>query len=178
MLAFTLLVFPIVNADVMTPTVSHVYFEQNNQAYTGHIEFTVKGYGYSYSPGPPLEKEQGTYTPEDVFSFTGVYNNYGDQIYESYYKNYRHIDYYELEGKDEDGKTFVIKNMQEIPTNCKWLDEIDEPQNYDPERMIQQVCELRFNLDNAQWDENIVSEPTGFWAKISCFFKMLFGKSC
>ena len=111
MLMFALLVFPMASADVIIPTKTNVYFEQNGQEYNEYIEFTVNGYGYDYSPGPHVEKEPGTYTPEVVFSFSAIYNNYGDKIYEPYYMNYRHIDYYELEGKNSKGETFVIKNI-------------------------------------------------------------------
>jgi hypothetical protein len=118
LLVVGLMIFPLVSADVIIPTVTKVYFEQNGQAYNGKIDFTVKGYGYSYPVGPPVEKQEGTYTPKVVFSFSSTYNNYGDKIYENYYMNYRHIDYFELEGKTADGKTFVIKNIDSIPTNC------------------------------------------------------------
>lgn len=118
MLVLSLFIFPMISADVITPTKTNVYFEKNGQSYNKSIEFTVKGYGYSYPIGPPVEKEPGTYTPEVVYSFSATYNNYGDEIDENYYQNYIHIDYYELEGKTADGKTFVIKDIESIPTNC------------------------------------------------------------
>ena len=95
-------------ADVLISTITNVYFEQNGQPYDGKIEFTVTGYGYSTGiPGSPDyvgEKKPGTYTPENVFSFSAVYTKYGDKIYENYYANYRHIDYYELEGKTSEDR--------------------------------------------------------------------------
>ncbi|MFH1403795.1 MAG: hypothetical protein ABIH11_05975 [Candidatus Altiarchaeota archaeon] len=224
MLMLALLVFPGVSADVITPTVTNVYFEQGGQAYNGDIEFTVRGYGYSYSVGPRVEREPGTYTPEVVFSFTGTYSGYGDRIYETYYRNYRRIDYYELEGKTADGKTFVIKDIENIPTNCsnsqqydisdgegyykqteeynqcmreeshshnlckQYLQEMDEADfiKDDNGYPVDRVCELRFDLDTARWDGQVVPEPTpgptpgpkGFWGRISCFFKRMFGGSC
>jgi hypothetical protein len=189
MFMFTLLILPIISADIIITTVTNVYFDQNGQAYNGNIEFTVKGYGYRYSV-PHVEKEQGTYTPEVVFSFSAAYNNYGDKIYENYYRNYVHIDYYELEGKTPDGKTFVIKGISKIPTDCNQLDKIDESQTDEQGHPIEQVCELRFNLDDANWNGGDVpepqpeptpkpiSEPLGFWSKIGCFFKRLFGGNC
>jgi len=167
MLMFALLVFPMASADVIIPTKTNVYFEQNGQAYNGNIEFTVKGYGYATGmPGDPdfnPDREPGTYAPEVVYSFSATYNNYGDEINENYYRNYVNIDYYELEGKTADGKTFIIKNIESIPTTCD--------DNYE-----ERNCELRFNLDNATWSE--APEPQGFWSKIGCFFKRLFGGSC
>jgi len=47
---------------------------------------------------------------------------------------------------------------------------------YDSEDYYEQECELRFNLDDATWSETL--EPQGFWNKIGCFFKRLFGGSC
>ncbi len=175
-LMFALLVFPMVNADVVFPTVTNVYFEQDGQAYNESIEFTVNGYGYSYPVGPPVEKKQGTYTPEVVFSFSALYNNYGEKIYENYYMNYDHIDYYEVEGKTSDGETFLIKNLEDIPLECTWLEEIDESQTDDRGDPIMQTCELRFNLDDADWNFTPpVPEPQGFWNKILYFFKSIFG---
>ncbi|MGM5483551.1 MAG: hypothetical protein ACQER9_01390 [Nanobdellota archaeon] len=182
MLMFALLVFPTAIADTIFPTVTNVYFEKNGQAYNENIEFTVKGYGYSYPIGPPVEKEQGTYTPEVVYSFSANYNNYGDKIYENYYRNYVHIDYYKLEGKTSDGKNFIITNISEIPTKCNWLDEINDSRTNEKGRPIEKVCELRFNLDNAEWKKEDIPDPTpetrGFWSKIGCFFKTLFNGSC
>ncbi len=124
-LILALTVIPLVNADVIIPTVTKVYFEQNSKPYINNIEFTVKGYGYSYPPGPSIEKVLGNYAPEVVFSFTSRYNDYGDKIYENYYSNYRHIDYYELEGKTWEGKNFIIGNMEKIPINCYNIREKD-----------------------------------------------------
>ena len=126
-LIFLLIVFPVVNADIIFPTVTEVYFEQEGQPYDGKIEFAVYGYGYSTGiPGSSdfvFNKTPGTYTPEVVFGFSAVYNNYGDKIYENYYRNYRQIDYYELEGKTEDGRTFIIRNIDKIPTKDEDLDQ-------------------------------------------------------
>lgn len=214
-LIFGMLVLPMVSADIIMPTLTKVYFEQSGQQYNGKIDFTIKGYGYSYPVGPLIEKKQGTYTPEVVFSFSATDNNYGDKIYENYYRNYRHIDYYEVEGKTADGKRFIIKNISSIPTNCYPTDiEIDGKYYSDPTNclnkphsefpsdvspgeycknilvetpketndggdVIEQLCELRFNLNNADWNFNpSTPEPNGFWNKIICFFKGLVGKKC
>ena len=223
LMMMVMFIVPFVNADIIIPTVTNVYFEQNGQAYNGNIEFTVKGYGYTTGmPGNPdfnPDKEPGTYTPEVVFSFTATYDNYGDKIYENYYRNYRHIDYYELEGKTSNGKTFIIKNIKKVPNNCYEFIEKDgiyysditnclrKPYSEFPDDispfdyckdtfvkvekeidekgdLIENICELKFDLDNAKWDGQNVPEPKpelepkGFWNKVSCFFKRLFDGSC
>ncbi len=174
------MIFPLasvlVSADIIIPTITKVYFEQNGQPYNDKIDFTVKGYGYSWPVGPGIEKKPGTYTPEEVFSFSSTYNSYGNKIYENYYMNYRHIDYFEVEGKTFDGKTFVIKNIDLIPTNCSDIN----PTNEKDERghTIERTCEIRLNLDNAIWNNAPESASKGFWQSIFCFFKKLFGGTC
>ena len=119
MMAF--LILPVVSADVIMPTLTKVYFEENGQPYNEELEFTVKGYGYR--TGMPGDSEfnanraPGTYTPEVVYTFNGKYEKYGDEIYQNYYRNYVHIDYYEVEIETENGETFVIENLESIPTN-------------------------------------------------------------
>ncbi len=255
-----LMIFTLVSADVITPTITKVYFEQNGQHYDGKIDFTVKGYGYATGmPGDPNfnpNRAQGTYTPEVVFSFSATYNGYGSEIHENYYRNYVHIDYYELDGKTSDGKTFIIKNIESIPTSCvdvnpeeneeyqtcmanlvkpNFVDASTQPVGttredymgriwtkgsdgwtspdapgtvwedimwdetdkdvyayneakktceeildnlYDSEDYYEQKCELRFNLDDADWNYPPKQVRKGFWESISCFFKKLFDKSC
>ena len=114
-----MLVLPYVYADVPTVTVTNVYFEKDSQPYNKTVDFTVNGYGYTQYPGEFAEKEPGTYTPESVFSFSATVNEYGGRVYETYYMNYRHIDYFELEGSSANGK-FIIKNISAdaIPGNC------------------------------------------------------------
>lgn len=279
-----MLLLSFVSADVIMPTVTYVYFEQNGHPYNEKIEFTVKCYGYgtgmpgdaNYNPN----KEPGTYTPEEVFSFSASYSKYGTRIYENYYTIYRHIDYCNLEGKTK-GKKFVIENYADYPVKeCKigfqyqkahgdiqgtnyyrkterytaciqeienytatygfaseelagatredWNGEVWAKQensmwsnpNYpetqrgnilvdmypggtayakymrdekicdrhlvevpeselekDPDgNILEQKCELRFNLDEAEWGS--LPEPKSFWEAIACFFKKLFGRSC
>lgn len=160
-------IIPFVNADIITPTTTTLYFEQNGIQYNDEIEFTVKGYGYNYSVGPPVEKEWGTYTPKVVYQFTETYQNYGSKIYENYYTNYRHIDYYKIEGKTKDGRTFTIDNIKEIPTTCEIIGSYEEFN-----------CELSINLDDAVWNDSPNHEPTreNFWQRISSFLKRLFRK--
>lgn len=178
MLGILLLQF--VSADVIMPTVTKVYFEKDGKPYNGKIDFTVKGYGYSYPVGPPIERKPGTYTPKSVFEFSATYNNYGDKIYENYYMNYRQIDYFELEGKMTNGETFIIKNISLIPTSCGYTTPESEVIKDEDGRIVDRICEIRLDISNT----NVIPapEPTpikkGFWQSIGCFFKGIFGKKC
>lgn len=137
---FFILIFSLVTADIVIPTTTKIYFEKNGKPYNGKIEFTIRGYGYNYPVGPPVKKEPGTYIPYEVYSFSETYDYYGDTVFENYYGNYTHIDYYEIEGKTEDGKTFIIKNLKELPQKCTG-----------PTAETGQLCELRVNLDEAEF---------------------------
>jgi hypothetical protein len=125
-------ILPVVSADLITPTVTNVYFEKNGQPYNSSVTFTVKGYGYNIgipgSPGYAGEKLPGTYTPEVVFSFSATSNNYGDAIHENYYMNYIHIDYFEVEGKISNSQSFKIKNLKDFLSNCSAVNPEDDPQ--------------------------------------------------
>jgi len=147
-----LLIFPLVSADVIFPTVTNVYFEQGGQEYNGKIDFTVKGYGYSIgmpgSPGFDPDKESGTYTPEVVFSFTATYSNYGDKIYKDYYRNYANIDYYELEGETSDGRIFIIRNIESIPTSCSEGDNYDIMINSKYYRETEEYNQCIYDIEN------------------------------
>ena len=44
--------------------------------------------------------------------------------------------------------------------------------------LYERNCELRFNLNNATWNQTSKHLHQGIWSKIGCFFKILFGKSC
>jgi len=113
----SLVIFPLVSADVLFPTMTNVYFEKNGIPYNNSVTFTIDCYGYSWEPGPGIQKEPGTYTPEKVFSFGATIKNYGDPIYEDYYMNYRHIDYCTLEGETREGK-FSAGKFDSLPINC------------------------------------------------------------
>ena len=165
-LLFALLSFQLVSADIITPTTTEVYFTYDGNSYEKSLDFSVKGYGYSYSPGiDPGEPDN--YTPEVVYSFSAEYDGYGDTISEDYYRNYRHIEYYTLEGETSDGKTFTMKNISEIPTSC------------DGNSISERECEWHVDLSNANWNggEPEVSS-TGLFRRVKCFFTRLFGGLC
>lgn len=156
----------LVSADISIPTKTNVYFEKSGQPYNGQVDFEVKCYGYHMGM-PPLEKEAGTYTPEEVFKFSATYNKYGDVIDEVFYMNYKHIDYCDLEGKTN-GENFTIKNYSTSPVNF--------------EKCTERVwgnrkCELRFDIPRSNLDKP-TPQNKGFWESFGCFFKKIFGKTC
>ena len=119
--------FNLVNADVLRPTVTNVYFEKEGKPYNKPVSFTINCYGYSWPPGPGIEKKPGTYTPKKVFSFSATCPKYGCKIYENYYLNYRHIDYCDIEGQ-ADGKQFKIEKYSTtlIFSNCSKIESLIE----------------------------------------------------
>lgn len=125
-------------ADILIPTVTKVYFEKGNQPYRYPVDFTVTCYGYRWRPGPIMEKKEGTYTPENVFSFSAKCPDYGCEIYENYYLNYRKIDYCNVEGKAE-GKDFKIEKYANSP--------IDFSACKNPgQGKFERACTLKFSL--------------------------------
>lgn len=121
MLIFGLMIFPLISADIIIPTVTKIYFEQDEQPYNGKIDFQILGYGYyTGMPGDPdyvEKKKPGTYTPSIISRYSFSYKNYGDKFYENYYGNYLVIDYYEVQGTLEDGSKFIIENLSSF-LNC------------------------------------------------------------
>jgi len=109
-----LILISFVSADIVTPTVTNMYFEKNGVAVNENVDFSIKCYGYSYPPGPDPEKASGSYTPEEVFGFSATCPEYGCKVYENYYLNYRHIDYCSLEA-EVDGESFVIEDFGDSP---------------------------------------------------------------
>ena len=141
-LIFGLFFSPFAEADIINPTVTKVYFEKNGEPYEEEVKFTVKGYGYAMDePGDISSYDPGDYVPEVVYSFSAKINSYGAQIYEDYYMNYRHIDYFELEGESSVGGKFQIKDIKALPKTCHSLDQYDNVNN-----------EGYFKVDENYWD--------------------------
>lgn len=167
------LIFPLVNADTIFPTTTKIYINQSGQPYNKPISYTVKK--YSYETGLPRNIEYNTnhvpetYKPEVVYQFSADYKKYGQEIDETYYRNYLHMDYYEIEDQTADGKNFTIKNIKNIPTFC-----VDASNKT---RLMRDYT-LNFSLDNAKWNnQNNIPTQKNFWAKIKCFFSGIFGKT-
>lgn len=112
------------SADKIIPTSTTVFFEKNGMPYNEPVKFTVHCYGYivdatdpnykNYWRGTYERKEPGTYNTTEVFSYSATVPGYGAKIYETFYLNYRIIDYCTLEG-ETNGIKFVIENVSESP---------------------------------------------------------------
>lgn len=117
-----------VNADVLIPTNTHVFFEKDGQPYNQSVQYTVSCYGYRWSPGSgPVSS--GTTSPdkepEVVFSYSATCPEYGCTIYETYYLNYRQITWCDLEGVTREG-TFTLRNFSDTPMpDCTYPRQVD-----------------------------------------------------
>ena len=164
LLLIGMFVLPMARADIAIDTTTKVYFEKDGKPYEGPVDFTVRGYGYSWAPGKFVEKEQGSYTPEEVFSFSASVQGYGQEINEGYYMNYRHIDYYDMEGQTSDGTFKIEKYATEFPAKCT------------EQEGLKRNCELKIDLTGKT--KPFAEPKPGFWKSILCFFKKLLGRSC
>lgn len=198
-LAAVLLAFA-VRADVFTPTITKVYFEKDGQPYENPVKFIVKCYGYTYAPGSDPGLKQNEYEPEIVFSYSAICPGYGCEISESYYLNYYHTDYCDLEGETE-GKKFVLEKYAQtpLPENCFYPEEKKEDERGN---IFIRECEQRFAIPadlaegtiepapEPQPQPELQSQPApqstpelkpakqSFFKRIFCFFKRLFGGFC
>lgn len=114
--SFALLVAPL-DADLMLPTVTHVYFEKDGGPYHGSAEYTVTCYGYRYHFGDPpaeINRAPGTYQPGSVFSYSATYPGYGGTIYEPYYTKYTHIDWCDID-VTAGGSRYTVQNFSASP---------------------------------------------------------------
>jgi hypothetical protein len=110
-----------VQADMISPAITHVYFEKDGVPYNGSVQYAVNCYGYTFSY-PPVLKTPGSYQPELVYHYSAGCREYGCSIYEPYYLTYTHIDWCDLEGT-ADGSAFVIRNFSSLPyTRCNPID--------------------------------------------------------
>jgi hypothetical protein len=105
-------------ADLVFPTTTYVYFTRDGEPHDKPVDFTINCYGYwTYDKWRRIvDIPPGTYTPELVFSFSATCPEYGCEIYEPYYLNYRHIDYCDCVGETE-GEAFVISNYGSSPVD-------------------------------------------------------------
>ena len=167
----------ITKADMAIPTTTTVYFEKDGKPFSEPVDFTVNCYGYNTGI-PPVEKQPGNYTPENVYSFSASCPKYGCEIKENYYLNYRHIDYCNLSGK-AGGQDFKIEKYGTSPvifSDCS-------------NEGLARKCTLKFEIPTTvksaePLKRDVVSQPPkeSFWKvffhSIDCFFKGLFGVSC
>jgi hypothetical protein len=160
-------------ADIAIPTITNVYFEKEGKPHNKPVRFTVNCYGYTWFPGNSVEMEPGTYTPEKVFSFSADCPQYGCEIYENYYLNYRHIDYCDLEGETE-GEQFVISNYAASPVNsCE--EAYDRPE-------FMRKCELKFDIPSSPSDipssSGVSDNGKDDETSSGCFITTLLHKIC
>ena len=106
------------SADIVVPTVTTVFFERGGRPVHQPVEFKVRCFGYSMTPGDwsTFDQPPGSYTPVEVFSFTARCPDYGCEIHEPFYLNYEHIDWCDLEGKVA-GKPFQVKRYAKSPVD-------------------------------------------------------------
>lgn len=152
MLLFAMMAFvPLANADVTTPAITTVYIENDGVPVDDALEYSVKCFGYRWSPGPEIVKAPGTYSPVEVYSYTASCSGYGCEIQEPYYLNYRHVDYCNAY-VTMNSNTYLVERYGENPvefskcTNQNFLDRTRR-------------CELKLDLSNAEVNPDSILEP-------------------
>lgn len=113
---------PAVFADIAIPTTTTVHFEMDNEPFESPVDYEVNCYGYNYDPseGEVPPEDYDPENPELVYSYSASCPEYGCEIDEGYYLNYRHIDYCDLEGETGES-TFIIENFANtpLPEDCE-----------------------------------------------------------
>jgi len=116
-LCSVIMLAPIVGANILQPTITHVYFEKDGVPYNDPVKYSVTCYGskgpnlvYS-TPAPP-----GSYEPTPVFRYSATCNGYGCPVYEQYFPYWGPpFDWCDLEGKTGT-RTFTLHNFSATPT--------------------------------------------------------------
>ena len=123
-------------ADITIPTITKVYFEKAGQPYRYPVDFTVTCYGTRWRPGAPPETQATGAPLQNVYSFSAACPDYGCEIHENYYLNYRKIEYCNVEGKAV-GVPFKIEKFAKTPTpDCQ----------YPGQGKFERSCTLKFAL--------------------------------
>ncbi len=113
-----LLIVP-AHADMITPAITHVFFEKGGVPYNGSVQYSVNCYGY-FMGYPPVTKSPDSYQPELIFRYSATCPGYGCGIYQPYYY-YGHSDWCDLEGQTEN-ESFEIRNFSSYPyTRCDFV---------------------------------------------------------
>lgn len=129
LVAFLLCAIPLVSADEMNPTITHVFFEKDGAPYNASVHYTVNCYGhhnYFWNPQVTTEQQNTSSPPDVVFSYSATCPSYGCAVYEPYYLNYRVIDSCDLTGETATG-SFELKNFSAspLPADCTDLHQVD-----------------------------------------------------
>lgn len=146
-------VFPLVSADTISPTRTKVYLEQNGISISDSIQLEIEGYGYSTGMPPNLiNKEPGTYTPEKKKSIEINYTKSGEIIYDPYYMNYIHFDYWEIKGKTKTGQEFIIRDINTFSdiVNCEYNPTIEKDEKYYRYKDIKKVTACSEEDENSR----------------------------
>jgi hypothetical protein len=107
-------------ADVAVLTVTKVYFEKDGEEFDQEVQYSVNCYGYEFaenwweSEGAEVPEDYDPANPDKVYSYSASCPEYGCEIYENYYANYRHIEYCDLVGLIG-GEYFEIENIPYKP---------------------------------------------------------------
>jgi hypothetical protein len=101
-------------ADVLIPRMTKVYFEKDGQPYEEEVDYTVSCYGTYNSPWDDQGNTDSDTELKEVFRYSASCPEYGCEIYENYYLNYKEIEYCDLEGETEDG-SFYVSNYSDSP---------------------------------------------------------------
>jgi hypothetical protein len=108
-----ILMVPAVNADMIVPRLTYVYFDQNGHPYNGSVNFTVTCYGYGTGQYPFITQAPGSYEPKPILKYSATYFGYGSPDYHQSYTQYTHIDWCDLEGVTYN-RNFTIKNVTTV----------------------------------------------------------------
>jgi len=101
-----------VSADMISPAITHVYFEKDGVPYNGSVAYSVNCYGYYGWPASAIPNQS---SPRGlVYHYSATCKEYGCSVYPTYYLQYTHIDWCDLEGKTDDGN-FILRNFSSTP---------------------------------------------------------------
>ena len=114
---FVALAANLVFADVATPTLTKVYFEQDGQAVHEEVEYTVTcdGYHQGFDEPDPVDP-----TIETVFTYSATCPDSGCNVYENYYMNYMVINSCELVGTRGDDTFTISIGDTPVPEDCSY----------------------------------------------------------
>jgi len=122
----------VVRADIPTAAEITFYFQADGQPFDAPVNFEISCWGYRIQPGEP-ELEPGSYSPEEVYTYTASCPYYGCRLDHDLYFNYRHIDACDMRGV-AGGQPFQVENYADFPFEC--ADFMQEPV----------ACEVRLDL--------------------------------
>ncbi|OPX63348.1 MULTISPECIES: hypothetical protein [unclassified Methanoregula] len=151
-----------VSADLMLPTITHVYIEQNGTPFHESVNYTVTCFGYrtQLSPPPVTTLAPGSYQPESVYSYSATCPDYGCVIYEPYYTKHSHIDWCDLQVNTKDTK-FIFRNFSHNPySKCT---DVPSPEKISRNRSMGLYYKTPEYLACWAHGQGYIQEKTGNW---------------